>query len=68
MFKVDGYWKDDKTEFYGYYICEYNDTPDGGGWDDDAIFYYGLSKQSLNASREEDALEFVITSFEEEDV
>jgi len=70
-FKIDGYWKDDKTEFSGYIVKEFDDydedTDDGS---DDAIFYYGLSeeviKQAIEDEKngvEDDILEFAITGY-----
>ena len=61
IFEVEGYWKDDKSEFYGEFINEFDDTPEG--WEDDHIFYYGLSEEYLESSSEEDGLEFVITGY-----
>lgn len=61
VFKVDGYWKDDKSEFNNYLITEYDHCPDG--LDDDQIFYYGLSENDLENSSDDDGLEFVITNF-----
>lgn len=64
VFIVDGYWKDDGTEFEDYLIAEYDHTPEGR--DDEEFFYYGLSESDLKKSCMEDGLEFVITSFKEE--
>jgi hypothetical protein len=63
LFKINGYWKDDKTEFNDYIVKSTHDV----GKDDDSIFYYGLSKKDIqNAIKEgeNNALEFVITSYE----
>lgn len=62
VFRVDGYFKDDKSLFYGYLIAEYDHTPEG--WDDDDFFYYGLSEGDLKSSSEDDFLDFVITNYE----
>ncbi len=61
-FEISGYWKDDKSEFSGYIVREYDDVDEEL---DDLIFYYGLSESELENSSEDDALEFVVTSFEE---
>ena len=61
VFSVDGYWKDDRTEFTDYIICEYDDTPEG--YYEEEIFFYGLSEQDLKDSCEEDGLEFIITNY-----
>jgi hypothetical protein len=56
---VSGYFKDDKTEFNDYIVTNYNDASD----DDDDVFFFGLSEEDMRHSNEDDALEFVITSF-----
>jgi len=61
VFMVSGYWKDDKSEFNDYLISEYDDVPKG--YDDDDIFYYGLSETNLKNSSENDGMEFVITEY-----
>jgi hypothetical protein len=61
-FEISGYWKDDKSEFSGYLVKEYDDVDEEL---DDLIFYYGLNEFELESSSEDDALEFVVTSFEE---
>jgi len=72
-FLINGYWKNDKSSFEGYIVREFDDAlgdePNEDGLTDDDIFYYGLSeleiKESIeNAGVDEDALEFVITSYE----
>lgn len=45
VFSIDGYYTDDKDEFYGYAVAELHNTPDG--WDDSDIFYYGLSESDI---------------------
>jgi hypothetical protein len=61
-FEINGFWKDDKSTFDGYIVREYDDLDEEL---DDLIFYYGLGESELNSSSEDDALEFVVTSFEE---
>ncbi len=63
-FEINGFWKDDKSTFDGYIVREYDDLDEEL---DDLIFYYGLGESELNSSSEDDALEFVVTSFEEVD-
>lgn len=64
-FEIDGYWKDDQTQFNGLLVREYDDIDEE--FDED-IFYYGLSEQdivqAINKS-EETNLEFVITNYKE---
>jgi len=66
-FSINGYFKDDKSEFNGYIVKEYNDV-ESDEQADDRIFYYGLDENHLKHSIDtggNDALEFVVTSFEE---
>ncbi len=62
-FLIDGYWKDDKSEFSNYVVSSYDDNAE----DDDEIFYFGLNesdiKECIRDKGEEDILEFVITSY-----
>ena len=68
-FSIEGYWKDDKTEFSGI-VTNYDDAEldeDGNEVDDD-IFYYGLDEDEIKEAiemGEDTALDFVITSYEE---
>jgi len=66
-FSINGYFKDDKSEFESYIVKEYNDV-ESDEQADDRIFYYGLDENHLNHSivtGGNDALDFVVTSFEE---
>jgi hypothetical protein len=63
-FSIEGYWKDDLSEFSGFIVKEYDDEED----DEDEIFYYGMSENDIIdaiANPDENVLEFVITSYEE---
>lgn len=63
-FSIEGYWKDDLSEFSGYIVKEYDDEED----DEDEVFYYGMSENDIIdaiANPDENVLEFVITSYEE---
>jgi len=70
-FFIDGYWKDDKSEFSGYIVREFDDSigddeTDEGLTDDD-IFFYGLSEQDIKraiSEGDEAGGDFVITSYE----
>lgn len=62
IFVVNGYWKDDGSEFYDYLISEYDDLPPQ--FNDDDIFFYGLSERDIEDSikRGRDTIsDFVIT-------
>ncbi len=63
-FSIEGYWKDDLSEFSGFIVKEYDDEED----DEDEIFYYGMSENDIIdaiANPDKNVLEFVITSYEE---
>ena len=58
---VDGYWRDDRTEFEGYVISQTHDVEE----DDDSIFFYGLSESQIAESLgKETGEDFVITRYE----
>lgn len=67
-FSINGYWKDDKSEFSGSIVKEFDDVEEDEN-SDNQIFYYGLSEtdiqQAIIDGGEDDILEFVITSYEE---
>lgn len=63
-FSINGYWKDDQTQFEGYIVKDNHDCIDG---EDESVFYYGLSEEDIKVSIEKgegDILDFVITSYE----
>ena len=62
-FSIDGYFKDDKSEFSGYIVKDMDDA----GEDDDDVFFYGLSENDIKEAIEfgEDTVhDFVITSYQ----
>jgi len=66
-FSINGYWKDDKSEFNDYIVKEYNDVEEDEQADD-RIFEYGWNETDLKdaiKSGEESVMDFVITSYEE---
>jgi hypothetical protein len=67
FFKIDGYYKDDKSEFSGLIVKEFDDAEEDENRDNQ-IFFYGLSETDIQqaiADKGDDTLEFVITSYEE---
>lgn len=72
FFTINGYWKDDRSPIDGYLVYAYDNSIEGGEFDDypysdDDVFYYGLSEDDIKLAIEEgedNALEFVITSYE----
>jgi hypothetical protein len=66
FFNISGYWKEDQTEFEDYIVKEFDDVDEAM---DDQIFYYGLSEtdiiDAIENGSEDDALEFIITSYSE---
>ena len=68
-FSINGYFKDDKSEFNGFIVKEYDDSEEDENREDQ-IFYYGLSETEIQqaiADGGDDMLDFVITSYEEID-
>ena len=66
-FEISGYWKDDKSEFSGYIVKEYDDSEENDELND-LIFYYGLGENDIKYSIDtggNDQLDFVITSYVE---
>ena len=63
---INGYYKDDKTEFSDYVIRTYDDIPEDTRFTDNDIFYYGLSESDikLSISGVGNISEFVVTSYE----
>ena len=62
-FSIDGYFKDDNSEFNGYIVKEFSDV---NGNEDERIFYYGLSEKSIRDIIENGSeLDFAITSCSE---
>ena len=61
LFSVDGYWKDDGTEFSDLLIYEYDSVPEG--MEDEDIFFHGLSEEDLTPFDTEGVLDFVVTAY-----
>lgn len=64
-FSIDGYWLDDKTEFEGLIVKEYDDMNEE---EDDDVFFFGMGESDLKNAiedAEETVLDFVVTSYEE---
>lgn len=65
-FEIRGYWKDDKSEFDGYIITNYDDVEEGGKFSEDEVFFYGLEETSIQEAIElgEDTMhDFVIEGY-----
>ena len=64
MFKIDGIWKDDGTNFYDALVYEFDDCP---AWlDEDSIFYFGLSETNLEElliEGEHSNMDFILTKY-----
>lgn len=68
FFTIDGYWDDDKSEFYDYIVMNYDGIhDDADGITDDDVFFYGLEeKDIIDAIAEGTVIDgFVITSYSE---
>lgn len=64
FFYIDGYWKDDHSEFEGYKVSTFDDSPEDES--EDKIFFFGLSESAIIdaiSKGEETAHDFVITSY-----
>ena len=64
-FSIDGYWLDDKSEFNGLIVKEYDDMNEE---EDDDVFFFGMGESDLKNAiedAEETVLDFVVTSYEE---
>jgi hypothetical protein len=63
--RVDGYWNDGKP-FEGYLIHEFDGLEDGDHYTDDEIFFYGVSRATIEKSLAESGEckvdDFVITA------
>ena len=65
-FEISGYWKDDKSEFEGYIVTNYDDHEEDGEYNEDDIFYFGMEESDIQAMIEEgeNTIEdFVITEY-----
>jgi hypothetical protein len=65
VFSINGYWKEDKAEFEGYLVYEYDDMHPT--INDDDILHYGLGEEEIKAAiqdGENTIHDFVITSYE----
>jgi len=64
--RVDGYWSNDGTPFEGYLIHEFDGLEDGDHYTDDEIFFYGVSRATIEKSLAESGEckidDFVITA------
>ena len=63
-FSINGYWKDDKSEFENLIVKEFDEIDEET---DELVFYYGLSEKDIQEAielKEETAHDFVITSYE----
>jgi hypothetical protein len=61
-FEIEGYWKDDKSEFCGV-VKEFDDFNEE---QDDNVFYYGMGEVDIQEAMKEGKdtmLDFVITSY-----
>lgn len=65
-FEINGYWKDDKSEFEGYIVTNYDDVEVSGMYDVDDIFLFGLEESEIIEAIKDGgdtAQDFVITDY-----
>ncbi len=62
LIRIDGYYNDDKTEFYGYLVSQGEEIIEER---DDDIFFYGLTLDYIetNLGNENTGLDFTITDY-----
>jgi hypothetical protein len=70
-FEIDGYYLDDKSQFTGYIVKEFDDVEEDEDRDDQ-IFFYGLSARDIEGVIEDEKLgvfsslvDFTITAYRE---
>lgn len=71
FFYINGYFKDDKTEFENYLVSVFDGLDEeSSDFNDEDIFFYGLSEEEIIEAIEnpfiQNNLEFVITSYSTE--
>jgi hypothetical protein len=65
-FEIDGYWKDDKSQFTDYLVCVYDGSEELDEEDDTEVFFFGLSEKEIQEAinlGEDTVHDFVITSY-----
>ena len=71
LFYINGYFKDDKTEFENYLVSVFDGLDEeSSDFNDEDIFFYGLSEKEIIEAIEnpfiQNNLEFVITAYSTE--
>lgn len=67
VFRVNGYWEDDKDNPISGYLIAESDSIDGNRvFNDEDIFYYGMSEQEIkDAIQNKESIDgFIITGYE----
>jgi hypothetical protein len=67
-FSINGYWKDNKEEFEGYIVTNYNNMEVDSDYEEEDIFMFGMDERLLIEAIElkEDIIhDFVTTSYTE---
>lgn len=67
-FEINGYWKDDKTEFENYIVTNFDDVEENGEFEEDDIFFFGMNESDIIEAielKENTVHDFVITSYSE---
>jgi hypothetical protein len=67
-FSIDGYWKDNKEEFEGYIVTNFDSMEDNSNYEEEDIFMFGMDENLIIEDIEsvKDTIwDFVITSYEE---
>lgn len=70
LFYINGYFKDDKTEFENYLVSVFDGLDEeSSDFNDEDIFFYGLSEKEIIEAMDTtkpNGLEFVITAYSSE--
>jgi len=67
-FSINGYWKDNKDEFEGYIVTNYDDMELDSDYEEEDIFMFGMDEHLLIEAvelRDDIIYDFVITSYTE---
>jgi len=67
-FSINGYWKDNKDEFEGYIVTNYDDMELDSDYEEEGIFMFGMDEHLLIEAvelRDDIIYDFVITSYTE---
>ena len=63
-YTVDGYWKDDKSEFRDLIVTNFDDVEENGMFGEDEVFLFGFSEQMLEELKDvNNNDDFIVTNY-----